>query len=429
MTIGKIIAIRGGQVPSGTVKVSGAKNSATRLMAAATLTDDEVLLTNAPTEIVDVNVKAELMRAIGGIVQFEHSSNCVRISASGVRCPALESYDFPIRTTYLLVAGQLLRSGRARIPYPGGCKIGNRKYDLHMYVWQCLGCDVIEHPSFIEVIAPKIGIGGAEITFPITTVGGTENALLCGAIARGSTTINNAYITPEVQDLIDMLCAMGAEIEIHGKGCIVLQGKEQLRGVNFAVMPDRIEALTWIVYAALSGGDILVKDVPFETMHIPLLHLQNAGIDFFRNTNSVYVSNQCLDEYGIQPFEVACGTYPGVISDMQPFYVLLALKAKGRSKIIDYRYPERIAFIDHLNRFCGKAVVYDKYGYITVDGPAGLIAAEAESTDLRGSMAVIMAALLAGEGTSKIHNPDMAFRGYNQLSEKLSRLGVDLSAV
>ena len=384
-------------------------------------------MTNFPTKLVDVNVKTDFLRAIGAEIKLDHTEQNALISASNLKCVELNSYEYPIRTTYLLVACQLIRSGRAKIPYPGGCKIGNRKYDLHVLVWQNLGCKVIEHNEFIEIYAPRGGLVGAEITFPITTVGGTENALLCASLAKGVTVINNAYITPEVQDLINMLCAMGAEIQIHGKGCIVVRGKKKLRGVNYSVMPDRIEALTWIIYGILAGGEILIEDVPFEAMEIPLIHLHNAGVDLFRNSKSIYVSKKCLDEFSIQPFEVACGTYPGVISDMQPFYVLLALKAKGRSKIIDYRYPERTAFIDQVNKFVSKSIQYDNHGYITVDGPACIKAAEVESTDLRGSMAVIMAALLAEEGVSIIHNPEMAFRGYNNILEKLIKLGIKLN--
>jgi UDP-N-acetylglucosamine 1-carboxyvinyltransferase len=421
-----MIKIRSGQIPKGVVKISGAKNSATRLMAAATLSDEKTCLSNFPTELVDVAVKKDFLEAVGAEIELVRDEEKAIVSANNLHCVELDSYDYPIRTTYLLVACQLVRSGRAKIPYPGGCKIGNRKYDLHLLVWEKFGCKVIEQDAFIEVIAPVGGIIGAEIIFPITTVGGTENALLCASVAKGTTTINNAYISPEVQDLINMLCLMGVEIDLHGKGCIVINGQKELRGVNYSVMPDRIEAITWIVYGILSGGEILIEDVPFDNMNIPLTHLQDAGINFFKNSNSIYISHKCLDEYSIQPFEVACGTHPGVISDMQPFYVLLALKAKGKSKIIDYRYPERTAFIDELNKFTSTPIHYNRHGYITVDGPVQLHAAEAHSTDLRGSMAVIMTALLVEDGESIIHGPEMAFRGYNKLIEKFDELGIKL---
>lgn len=399
-------------------------------MAAATLSNDETVLSNFPTELVDIKVKKNFLKAIGADIDLNYPAEKAVISAKNMHCLKLDSYDYPFRTTYLLVAGQLLRSGKAKIPYPGGCKIGNRKYDLHILVWKKFGCQVIEQNEFIEVIAPAGGIVGTEIAFPSTTIGGTENAILCATVAKGTTTISNAYVSPEVQDLIDMLCLMGAEIVLHGKGCIVVQGQKELRGVNYSVMPDRIEALTWIIYGILARGNILIEDVPFDTIDIPLIHLQDAGINLFKNSNSIYISENCLDEYGIQPFEVACGTYPGIISDMQPFYVLLALKAKGISRILDYRYPERTAYLDQLNLFIDKPIKYDGNGYITVEGPVQIHAAEARSTDLRGSMAIIMAALLADKGASDslIHNPDMAFRGYNKLMEKLNSLGVDVSA-
>ncbi|WP_211229707.1 UDP-N-acetylglucosamine 1-carboxyvinyltransferase [Olivibacter sitiensis] len=415
--------IQGGQIPHGRVKVSGAKNASTRLLAAALIADETVVLTNFPTELVDAQYKIDFIRKNGGKVKVDVIAETVEIDAKDLDNKSLESYDFPIRTTYLLVPGLIKRSGIARIPYPGGCKIGDRGYDLHIMVWKALGAEVEEKPDYIEVRAPK-GFSPGEINFPISTIGGTENALISASIIKSETIIKNAYISPEIESLIAFLRTLGAKIEVVGNSFIKVEGADYLRGSLFQVMPDRIEAITWIVYGIISGGNITVEDVPFDTMEIPLIHLQHAGIDLYRNSKNVIVSPECLVNGSVQPFELACGTHPGIISDMQPFYTLLALHADGISRIFDYRYPERMKYCDELNKFYSNALSY-KTGAITIDGGKPIHAAVANSTDLRGSMAVVMAALLA-VGDSTIYNVEMALRGYNNLEQKLKNLGVQI---
>lgn len=417
--------IEGGRRPVGKVKVSGAKNSATRLLAGALLSDQPVVLGNFPTRLVDVGHKVRFIRDCGGAVAIDDARDDVTVTAAGLRAPELPDYDYPIRTTYLLVAGQMLRNGVARVPYPGGCRIGSRGYDLHVMVWERLGAQVQERPSHLEIAGR--GFTGAEIRFPISTVGGTENALLCGAIARGETDIVNAYVTPEIEDLIALLRRMGAEVEVTGGSRIRVRGRGgPLSGARMEVMPDRIEALTWIVHAAMTRGEVLVQSVPFAAMRVPLLHLADAGLDLLVNADSAFVYPGALRGGEIQPFELACGTHPGVISDMQPFFTMLGLAATGVSRIHDYRYPERIAYADELARFCPPGAVTAVPGRITTEGPVRFHPAEATSTDLRGSMALILAAL-AAEGSSVVHAAEMALRGYNGLPEKLAGLGTPIA--
>jgi UDP-N-acetylglucosamine 1-carboxyvinyltransferase len=427
--------IEGGTVPRGAVSVSGAKNSGTRLLAASLLSSEPVQLGNFPTRLVDVGHKVGFIRNLGGLVGVDHDTQTVTIDPAELRTDGLgrDEFDVPIRTTYLLAASQLVQSGTARIPYPGGCAIGGgpaggRGYDLHIMVWEKLGCVVTEQFDHIEIVAPN-GLTGGAIDFPISTVGGTENSLLCASVARGVTEISNAYITPEVEDLIELLRRMGAVITVYGTSRIHVEGSGgTLGGARMDVMPDRIEALTWIVYGVLSGGSITIDNVPFSAMEVPLIHLEKAGIDLYRNSTSVHVSPACMLSGSVQPFELACGTHPGVISDMQALFVLLGLVGDGTSRVYDYRYPERIAFVHEL----AKLVVGDKLrakpGAIQIDGPVTFQAGVADSTDLRGSMAVVMAALCA-PGRSEIHNVQMALRGYNDLENKLSRLGVGIKVL
>lgn len=421
--------IDGGIPPVGTVRVSGAKNSATRLLAAGLLSNEEVVLQNFPTQLVDVGHKVSFARRLGAEITVDDHRQEVVIDASNLESRLLtrDEFDVPVRTTYLLAASQLVRGGVARVPYPGGCPIGTgsaggRGYDLHIMVWRALGCVVEERDDHLEVLAGS-GLVGGEINFPITTVGGTENALLCAVVATGATEIRNAYITPEIEDLIALLRRMGADIEVHGTSHIVVRGKSgTLEGARMPVMADRIEALTWIVYAILSGGQLTVEGVPFDSMTVPLLHIEHAGVDLFRNSTSVHVTPASLTEGQVQPFELATGAHPGVISDMQSFYVLLGLAGAGTSRVYDYRYPERIAFVKELAHLVKGDHLESERGKITIHGPAEFRSGTANSTDLRGSMAAVIAALCA-PGRSVINDVHMALRGYDNLEGKLTRLG------
>lgn len=412
----------GPQIPSGTVRVSGAKNAATRLMAASMLTNEPIVLLNFPTELVDVRHKARFIEAMGGKVGLDPSSSTASFDCSQLTPSELENYEYPIRTTYLLAAGQLHRQGLAFVPYPGGCKLGDRKYDLHLMVWKALGCDVEEKTDHIKVSGC---LKGGEIHFPISTVGGTENALLCASVAKGKSCIHNAYITPEIENLIELLTLMGAKISVKGISLIEIEGVDALRGATIPIIPDRIEALTWLIFAAISGGDILIENVPFSMMEIPLLHLRQAGLDFFANSTSVWISSRAKSLADLQPFEVACGTHPGIISDMQPFFVLLALHAKGRSLVIDYRYPKRTAYLEQLSQFYPGCLKWEP-GKIVIEGPGKPVGASVISTDLRGSMALVIAGILA-DGKSRVEKVHMALRGYDSLQEKLFNLGLKTS--
>lgn len=409
----------GPQRPNGEVTVSGAKNAATRMMAAAMLSSQPVKLLDFPTELVDARHKARFIEAIGGKIDLDTKASIATIDCGSLAAVELGDYNFPIRTTYLLAAGQLMREDKAFIPYPGGCKLGERKYDLHIMVWEEMGCVVEETPECIKITGK---LTGANIHFPISTVGGTENALLCAAVADGKTVINNAYITPEIVNLIELLRLMGAQIEVSGTSHIEVVGVKDLRGASIRVVPDRIEALTWIIFGAMTGGRILVKNVPFDLMSIPLTHLRMSGVDYLANSNSVYMSPDCIGYSGLQPFELACGTHPGVISDMQPFYVMLGLHSSGRSKVFDYRYPERTAYLEELSKAYHGALKWS-HGEITIEGGGKIQGAKMASTDLRGSMAMVMAAFVA-TGNSEVSRCDMAMRGYDLFSEKLKGLNL-----
>ncbi|MFN4100534.1 MAG: UDP-N-acetylglucosamine 1-carboxyvinyltransferase, partial [Pararhodobacter sp.] len=248
---------------NGAVTISGAKNSATRVLAASLLSDAQVTLRNFPLELEDVKAKMAFIESMGAELFSVSESEELHVRGKDLNFDRISDFNLPIRTTYLLAAGALARHGHARVPYPGGCKIGSRGYDLHMMVWRSLGCSVEEKPDYIDVSGT---LQGGEIDFPISTVGGTENALMCAAVSRGDTLIRNAYVTPEVRDLIEFLCEMGARIDLEGSSQIRVTGAGGLLGgAIFSIMPDRIEALTWMVLGAVSGGQLQIRNVPFDT--------------------------------------------------------------------------------------------------------------------------------------------------------------------
>ena len=416
--------IIGGKSPKGIINVSGAKNSATRLIAAACISDGEVELKNFPTQLVDAKHKISFLRSLGAIIEANDEQDYLKIDTQHLKYQKLNNYNCPIRTTYLLVAGQIKRSGEARIPYPGGCKIGSRGHDLHIMVWEALGAKVSEESTHIKIVANMFI--GAEIHFPILTVGGTENALICGAIAKGNTQIINAYITPEVEDLIKFLRKMGVSISVSKGTVITIHGSERkLKGISYEVMYDRVEALTWLVYAVMSKGTLQINNVPFQAMEEPLRQIRLMGVDFLSDSNSIWYSPKCLIHSHVKSFYLETGTHPGVISDMQPFFTLLGIMAHGESHILDKRYPERIAYVYELQKLLNEQVIEAELGKVVTRGPATFIAGTVTSTDLRGSMALVLAALCA-EGHSDIYDVEMALRGYNNLQKKLSTIGISM---
>ncbi|MBN2070238.1 MAG: UDP-N-acetylglucosamine 1-carboxyvinyltransferase [Candidatus Krumholzibacteriota bacterium] len=414
-----ILTISGAQKISGTVRISGAKNSATRLIAAAMLTDRQVRISNFPSSLEDVKNKLSIMEKLG--VTIELGPEEVRIEASRIG-NELDDYSTSIRTTYLLAAGQLRHNRIARIPYPSGCAIGERKFDLHIMLWKSMGCVVRERESFIEIESDHLK--GSDISFPFPTIGGTENALLCGVLASGRTRVFNAYISPEVFDLIQMLRSMGAKIKVKGNTFIEIDGVELLNGTSYRVIPDRIEAVSWIVAAAVTRGELIIQDVPFSFMEVPMIHFRDIGINSYTSGDALYINHHDFHEHYINPFEVACGVHPGVISDMQPFFTVLATQAEGNSRIIDYRYPERFVYVSEMEKLGG---TFDlKKGEVKMRGPIRFKGTEVSAPDLRGGAALMITALIA-EGKTTINGYSTIRRGYNNLADKFDSMNIRYS--
>lgn len=397
----------------GEVRISGAKNSALRLLAASILTDQEIVLRNYPASLLDAQVHVEMLTCMGKSCKVDAED--ISITESATLTDLTNYQGRSIRNTLLVLGTLLARFGRGAVPLPGGCKLGERKYDIHVMLLEALGARVWEEGDILLAEAPKGGLVGADIHLPIRSTGATENAILCGTLAKGRTRVWNPHIRPEILDLIGLLRKMGAEIEVRGQESIIIEGVESLFGAQHVVMPDNIEALTWVVGAVITKGDVLIRDFPFEHLEVPLIHLRESGVILYRNGNDAIVRGG-----DVYPVEISTGPYPGINSDMQPLFAVLAAVAKGRSHIIDLRFPGRYGYMHELAKMGVKFEVEENL--LRIDGGAQLIGSSVAALDLRAGAALMLAGLIA-EGETEINDAWQIYRGYDRLNEKLKELG------
>ena len=397
----------------GRVNISGAKNSYLRLLAASILTDEEVQLQNAPTEILDGKVHIEMLKKLGKSVD-NSSDNQVLIKEDINLETILDWNDRSIRNTLLILGALTARFGHGRVPLPGGCRLGERKYDLHVYLLKQFGAKVIDDGEFLEA-SSKQGLIGTDIRLPIRSTGATENSILCGSLAKGKTTVWNPHIRPEIVDLINMLNKMGAKIQVFGQERIEIQGVKHLKGCTHTVIPDNLEALTWLIGSVITNGDLQINNFPFEHLDIPLIFLKESGAKFYRNGKSVIVRGGTA-----YPLEISTGPYPGINSDMQPILAVYGSMANGETKIIDLRFPGRYQYAEELEKMGLKYRVKDNL--LIIDGGHSFKGADVSALDLRAGAALALTALVA-DGTTRIHNAEQIERGYNNFVSKFKLLG------
>ncbi|OYP34115.1 UDP-N-acetylglucosamine 1-carboxyvinyltransferase [Rhodopirellula sp. MGV] len=404
----------------GEVTVSGAKNSALRLLAASLLTADEIQLFNYPSSLLDAQLHVEMLRALGKECTVTESSITIKEATAP---PSVLNWNRrSIRNTLLILGALVARTGAGHVPLPGGCQIGasagQRAYDLHVMVLETLGARVIDHGDSLEAVCEG-GLIGADIHLPIRSTGATENALLCGALAKGTTRIWNPHIRPEIIDLISMLRSMGAQIEVFGQERIEIQGEADLSGTKHRVIPDNVEALTWVIAAVLTDGEIEIHDFPFEHLEVPLIYLRESGAKMFRGENSMVVrGGNCY------PLELSTGPYPGINSDMQPILAVYGLQAKGESRFIDLRFPGRYGYAEELAKMGADYTVTGNM--LRINGGKQLTGAAVRALDLRAGAALALAGLIA-RGPTHIHDSWQLFRGYSGFPEKARALGVRLT--
>jgi UDP-N-acetylglucosamine 1-carboxyvinyltransferase len=401
------------------VRVSGAKNAALPLMAAALLCEESVRLDNAP-RLVDVRTIARLLRHMGVEVEGD-GGRSIRLCAREVTRPEAP-YDLvkTMRASVLVLGPLAARCGRARVSMPGGCAIGPRPINLHLTGLEKLGATIRLDQGYVEVEARRLK--GARITFDLQTVTGTENLMMAAALAEGTTILENAACEPEVEDLARLLTAMGAKVEGAGTAVITIHGVPRLGGASHRIIPDRIEAGTFAVAAAITGGDITLRDCLPGHLEAVLAKLEEAGAHIQMGPDSLRVTAAGRP----RAVDVRTQPFPGFATDMQAQLMALLTIAEGRSLITEAVFENRFMHVNELLRFGADISIAGNTA--VVQGVPGLTGAPVMATDLRASASLVLAGLAAQGRTvvSRIYHLD---RGYEAIEHKLAALGADVERV
>ena len=413
--------IRGGKPLQGRVAISGAKNAALPILAASLLTSEALRVSNVP-HLNDVTTMIELLGALG--VE-------AAVDESGVLCISAENlnsrrapYELvkTMRASILVMGPLLARFGRAEVSFPGGCAIGSRPVDLHLKGFEAMGAQIDVRDGYI-VATTEGGLRGCDFTFETVTVGGTENLLMAAALADGETILRNVAREPEITDLVKFLRSMGAVISGDDSDTLTIQGVSTLHSCQYTVMPDRIEAGTYLVAAAATRGCITVDGADAEHLGLVLDKLREAGVD-------VQVEGTCIkaDMRGKRPRAVNITTapYPGFPTDMQAQLMALNTVADGTSTVSETIFENRFMHVQELKRLGAQIEIEGNIAVI--QGVPGLTGAEVMATDLRASAGLVIGGLIASGETSvgRIYHLD---RGYERIEEKFGRLGAKIRRV
>ncbi len=416
------LVIAGGRPLSGTVRINGAKNACLPIMAAAILTEGPTVLSGVP-DLLDVRTLSTILRALGVSVQRLRSGRLRLevVSADQSACP--QELSIAMRAGVCVLGPLLARRGEALVPMPGGCVLGDRPIDLHLKGLQALGATIHKEKGGILASADRLRGASIYLGGPRgSTCLGTANVMMAATLAEATTVIQHAACEPEIQDLADYLNACGACIEGAGTGTIVIEGVETLAGCLHTVIPDRIEAGTFLAAAAVTGGDVHLTDVRPEHMAATLDIMQKMGVRFDVDDRSVRV-------YAGGPLRAVDTTalpYPGVPTDMQAQLMAMLTTADGISIVADSVYPERFAHVAELTRL--GADITRHGAQALVRGPARLTGAPVTAKDLRGGAALLLAAL-AAEGITEVKGTGHIDRGYERIEERLMGLGANIARV
>lgn len=409
--------IRGGKKLSGTVLISGAKNSVLKLMAASLLTEDTSQLVDIPL-ITDVYTMAEVLRELGVEINLDNSGRAT--ITPGKRLNHIAPYELVSRMrASIIVLGPLVtRLGQARVAMPGGCNIGTRKIDLHLKGLSQLGAQIEVGHGFIEARTDELKGCAVDLDFP--SVGATENLIMAAVLAKGTTILNNAAREPEIVDLANFLNRMGAKITGEGTSTIEIEGCSSLHGVhNYKVIPDRIEAGTYMLAAAITGGEVTIKNCIPKHLSIFIEKLRQTGTSVLVSQKEVIVNAEGRPI----PLEIATLPYPGFPTDLQPQMISYLTRCSGVSIVSENVFEKRFMYLDELRRMGCKIDL--KGHHAIVEGQANLTAAPVNAYDLRGGAALVLAGL-AANGQTEIHGIHHINRGYDRLDGKLSLLGADI---
>jgi UDP-N-acetylglucosamine 1-carboxyvinyltransferase len=417
--------VTGGVALLGSVHVAGAKNAALKMLAAAVLTGERCRFTNVP-EIEDVRVMAETLRDIGVVVDHP-APNTYEVSAGDVDWlfVPLEAAA-KMRASFMLLGPLLTRFGEVIISNPGGDRIGRRPVDLHVDAMRALGAEIDYRYGYYYAKAPG-RLRGSEVSFPFVSVMGTENAMLAATLADGHTTIRPAAREPEVDDLIEFLCKMGAEVERTAPDVIEISGKKRLRGADHSVVADRIEAGTFAIAAAMTGGRVTLDRARCDHLDALVEILGKMGIAVDCGTDTLTVDATTIGPGAFHAVDVETAPYPGLATDLQPPMSVLLTQANGRSTVHEAIFEDRLEWTSELRKMGARIEVPDSHHAI-IDGPSSLRAADVEISDLRAGASLILAAL-AAEGTTTIRGGHHVRRGYENIEAKFLDLGARIERV
>ncbi|VXC66796.1 UDP-N-acetylglucosamine 1-carboxyvinyltransferase [Sphingomonas sp. AX6] len=421
------ILIRGGNRLSGRIAISGAKNSALTLMPCALLTDEPLTLRNLP-RLADVDGFGHLLNQLGvsTMVEGARPEDFGRVMT--MRAQRLTSsvapYDIvrKMRASILVLGPLLGRAGEATVSLPGGCAIGNRPIDLHLKALEGLGAEIELAAGYVKATAPGGRLPGGRVSFPIVSVGATENALMAAVTASGGSVIENAAREPEIIDLCNLLVAMGASISGIGTETIEIEGRDRLHGATYRVMSDRIEAGSYACAAAITGGALELMGANSTEMRATIDALRNAGVTVEERKDSLFVEASG----GMRGINLSTSPYPGFATDMQAQFMAMLCLAEGASILTETIFENRYMHVPELARMGADITVSGRSA--VVRGVAGLVGAPVMATDLRASMSLILAGLVA-KGETQVGRIYHLDRGYERLEEKLQAVGADIERV
>ncbi len=412
------IVINGGRPLSGSVSISGAKNAALPELAAICLSTDPIEFSNIPL-VEDIKIMFSALQEIG--VQGEIRGNSIHAALPTVKA-ALVSHETAktTRASVLLLGPLLARHGFAKVSFPGGCAIGERKINFHLQGLEAMGAQIVSEGEYI--IASCKRLQGIEYRFPAKTVTGTENLIMAATLADGITVLSNCALEPEIADLISLLQEMGAAISGQDSETIVIRGQTSLHGARHRVIPDRIEAGTYLITGCCAGNDIHIQDMVPGHLQSLITILESMGA-------SMTVSEQAIAVRGMKnlsPAEVITEPYPGFPTDLQAQLTTLLTQATGVSLVRERIFNDRFRHVGELNRL-GAAIVVE-HDTAVITGPTRLHGAVIKTTDLRASAALVLGGLLAA-GETIIENSYQLFRGYEAMPLKLQNLGADIKII
>jgi UDP-N-acetylglucosamine 1-carboxyvinyltransferase len=418
------LVIRGGNPLLGTIRISGAKNAALPAMAAALLTDEPVILENIP-QVRDIETERRLLSAMGAEVElgYGRAQHRTTICAANLSANPEASYELvkTMRASSLVLGPLVARVGFARVSIPGGCAIGARPIDLHIKGLEKLGAHIVQEHGYIEARATKLK--GARYSFDKITVTGTEDILMAAVLAEGETVLQNCAREPEVADLAALLVKMGAQVEGAGTSTIKVRGVEKLHGARHRIIPDRIEAATFILAGALTGGDLMLTDCDPSHLTSLLDKLEEVGV-------KVKVGEDCVRVMGdaapLVAGDITTEEYPGFPTDVQAQYMALMTQAAGTSIITENIFENRFMHAQELCRMGANIKIEGRRA--VVRGRTILSGAAVQASDLRASASLVLAALVAQDETiiDRVYHID---RGYERIEEKLRGVGAQVKRI